>query len=80
MTDLAELDPTPRVMQAMMQALNDRDEAVRLEAVLALEDFEKLEVIPVLGRIARQDPSEEVRDAAADATEFLTEVASRTRR
>ena len=48
--------------------------------LLALEDFEKLEAIPVLGRIAPQDPSDEVREAAADAAEFLTDVASRIRR
>ena len=79
-TELAALDPTPRVMQTLMQALNDRDEAVRLQVVLAFEDFEQLEVVPVLRRIAERDPSGEVRDAAADATEFLTNLASRTRR
>ena len=74
-TELAALDPTPRVMQTLMQALNDRDEGVRLQVVLAFEDFEQLEVVPVLRRIAEQDPSEEVREAAADTTEFLTNLA-----
>ena len=79
-TELAALDPTPRLMQTLMRALNDRDEGVRLQVVLAFEDFEQLEVVPVLRGIAERDPSEEVRDAAADATEFLTDVASRTGR
>ena len=80
MTELAALDPTPRVMQTLMQALNDRDEGVRLQVMLAFEDLEQLEVVPVLRRIAERDASEEVREAAADATEFLTNLASRTRR
>ncbi len=78
MTELAALDPTPRVMQTMMQALNDRDEAVRLQVVLAFEDFEQLEVVPTLRRIAERDPSGEVRDSAVDAIEYLTDPARRT--
>ena len=77
-TELAALDPTPRVMQTMMQALNDRDEEVRLQAVLAFEDFEQLGVVPMLHRIAERDLSGEVRDSAADAIEYLTDPARLT--
>ena len=77
-TELAALDPTPRVMQTMMQALNDRNAEVRLQVVLALEDFEQTEVVPILHRVADGDPSGEVREAAMDAIEYLTDPARRT--
>ena len=77
-TELAALDPTPRVIKTMMQALNDRDEEVRLQAVLAFEDFEQPEVVPILRRIADRDSSGEVRDAATDAIEYLTDPARHT--
>jgi HEAT repeat protein len=64
-------DPTPEVLTACLAALNDPEEEVREEAVLALETLEDPSAIPALERVAREDPSEDVRDAAVEALEYL---------
>ena len=51
--------------------LRDSDEEVRLETILALESLENPAAIPVLKRIAAEDRSEEVREAAAEALDYL---------
>ena len=69
--ELGDWDPTPEVLTVCLAALNDPEEEVREEAVLALETLEDPSAIPALERVAREDPSEDVRDAAVEALEYL---------
>jgi len=50
--ELSGWDATPEVLTACLEALNDPEEEVREEAVLALETLEDPSVIPELQRVA----------------------------
>lgn len=68
---LGEMEPTQEVLLACFEALNDTEEEVRLLAVLSLEDLEQVSAIPVLRHVANEDPSEDVREAAIEAIDYL---------
>ena len=69
--ELSTWEPTPQILAVCFEALNDAQEDVRLEAAFTLEVLEDPSAIPVLQRVAEEDPSEEVREAAAEALESL---------
>jgi hypothetical protein len=73
LNELGLWDATPEVLAACLEALDDPEEEVREEAVLALELLEDPSVIPALQRVAREDPSEDVRESAVEALEELME-------
>ena len=70
-SELAIIDELPRLWNVCLKALEDRDYDVRIEAVLALENFGDRS-LPVLQTVATSDPSMEVREAAFDAVESVT--------
>ncbi len=70
-SELGLFDPTPEVLAACFQALGDQEDEVRLEAVLALESLEDPAALPVLRRVAEEDASEVVREAATEAVDSL---------
>lgn len=70
-SELGLLDPTPEVLSACFQALGDSASDIRLEAVLALESLEDPAALPVLRRVAEEDTSEEVKEAATEAVDSL---------
>ena len=61
------------VLLACLEALQDGDEEVRSEAVLALETLGDPTVIPTPEHVEREDPSQEVREWASEALEYLRE-------
>jgi hypothetical protein len=69
-SELAMIDELSRLWVVCLRALEDRDHDVRLEAVLALENFGDRS-LTVLQTVARSDPSMEVRDAALDTVESV---------
>ena len=71
LSELALLDRTPDLLFACFEALKDPQEDVRVEAVLALEMLEEEAAIPILRRLTDEDPSQDVRDTAAEALEHL---------
>ncbi len=70
-SELGSLDPSSEVLSACRRALKDREEEVRLEAILALEMLEDVTAVPVLKEEAAKDSSEKVRKAARQALDFL---------
>ncbi len=70
-SELGLFDPTPEVISACFQALGDPEDEVRMEAVLALESLEDPAALPVLRRVAKEDTSESVREAATEAVDSL---------
>ena len=69
-SELAMIDELPRLWTVCLRALEDRDFDVRIEAVLALENFGDRS-LGVLQTVATADPSMEVREAALDTVESV---------
>jgi hypothetical protein len=69
-SELAMIDEHSRLWVVCLKALEDPDHDVRLEAVLALENFGD-HSLKVLQTVASSDPSMEVRDAALDTVESV---------
>ena len=74
-SELGLLEPTPQILFACGRGLQDPQEEVRLEAVLALETLEDPYGIPLLREVIERDPSSHVREAALES---LAELLSRT--
>jgi HEAT repeat protein len=71
---LGNIGPSdPAVIPALMGALQDRDAAVRCEAVLALLKcgVEAKPAVPVLTQLGQRDPDPKVRSYAVRAAERL---------
>jgi len=71
MSELGLLEPQPEILDACYRGLQDQDEEVRLEAVLALEMLEDLGALQALEEVMGRDPSPRVRDAASESREEL---------
>ena len=71
MSELGLLEPQPEILFACYRGLEDQDEVVRLEAVLALEMLEDPGAVQVLGEVMERDPSPRVREAASESREEL---------
>ena len=70
---LSELGPDSQILLACLEALKEPDKEMRKGTVLALETLEDPYVISVLERVARLDPSEEVRTVALEVLERRTD-------
>ena len=72
-SELGLLDHSSMVLLACLEALQDGNQEVRSEAVLALETIGDPTVISTLEHVERKDPSQEVREWASEALEYLRE-------
>jgi len=75
-SELAMIDELPRLWNVCIRSLEDRDYDVRIEAVLALENFGNSS-LAVLHTVATSDPSMEVREAALDTMDSVQRVRGR---
>ncbi|HUV12936.1 MAG TPA: HEAT repeat domain-containing protein [Acidobacteriota bacterium] len=69
-SELAIIDELPRLWNVCIKSLEDRDHDVRIEAVLALENFGSSS-LAVLNTVATSDPSPDVREAALDTMDSV---------
>jgi HEAT repeat protein len=67
---LAESTSAPGVKSAILTALRDPDETVRLAALNVLPKLEDTAVTPLLNGLARDDPSPRVRRRAASLARY----------
>ncbi len=71
LSELGLLGPQPEILDACYRGLEDQDEEVRLEAVLALEMLEDPGAVQALEEVMERDPSPRVREAASESREEL---------
>ena len=71
LSELGLLEPQPEILDACYRGLEDQDEEVRLEAVLALEMLEDPGAVQALEEVMERDPSPRVREAASESRREL---------
>lgn len=71
LSELGLLGAQPEILDACYRGLEDQNEEVRLEAVLALEMLEDPGAVQALEEVMERDPSPRVREAASESREEL---------
>ena len=69
--ELGLLEPQPEILVACYKGLEDQNDEVRLEAILALEMLEDPGALQALEEVMERDPSSRVREAASESLEEL---------